>query len=104
MYSLVILFALSSVACGGKASEEQCKKVTENLKKLMIAEVDARIAQSVPKGAPEGLIKSAKETAMKGAEKQIDDLASACKEMTSSQADCVASIKTMGELQGCQNK
>lgn len=103
-YTLVVLFALSAVACGGKASEEQCKKVTENLTKIMEAEVDAQIKKSVPEGASEALIKRAKEAAMKSAGKQIESLASACKEMTSGQADCVASVKSQGEIAGCQDK
>lgn len=85
----IIMFSLGTVACGGKASEEQCKKVATNM-------IDIQLAKSkIPKAALE--------QARKAASAGIEDISKKCQEgMTGAQADCVGSAKDMAAVQACK--
>lgn len=92
--ALALSLAMTTPACGGKASKEDCQKAADNMMKVQMEGALANV--------PEAAKEQAKKTAEEGAKKASEEWVKQCEgKLTSDQVNCVASAKKMDEFAKC---
>ncbi|MCB9732312.1 MAG: hypothetical protein H6745_06860 [Deltaproteobacteria bacterium] len=91
--------SLGAAACGGKASEDQCKAAYANMTKLTVSETLDKMKDMSDDMKAEAKKKA--EEAMKG---QEAGFLTGCKEAPGSAVSCMAEAKTMADYQACATK
>lgn len=91
--------SLGAAACGGKASEDDCKAAYANMTKVQV-EASLEQMKDLPDDAKADAKKKAEE-AMKSGEAAF---VTSCKEMPTSSVKCLAEAKASADFAACAQK